>query len=304
MKTSKSKNQPSPATKVRKLDGALHDQENQPEDGEIVNDDFSHEFQNDKIEKAPTMEPWIADMINKIFAKPPEKKLEQIKEKVTMPENLAVQPPRVNPEIWEYASRETRINDWKVQHLLTNQAKAVALLAKLVEENVKEGNKQEAVKITEVITLLGAASADANKERRNSFRYGIQGHLKIALQEENSSTVTEEGRRSELLFGEGLQERLKQLQEKDKVKLTVRNSSKNDKRPAHTSRYKEDYKNYQYQRDNNSYNNYNKNQNSQWNKGKENYKKNDYKKSEYNRDNREKQDEKYYTKQGKKKFKY
>ncbi|KAK6191064.1 hypothetical protein SNE40_002812 [Patella caerulea] len=160
-------------------------------------------------------------------------------EKATRPANLEVYFSRVNKEIWGCGNVKpsTRSKDIKLQKLgekivkisysvttLTDQLltlkKQMPKMAKQDLNEATEGNKTVQLQITEAIrtamdslAILGAALTDFNQGRRDLFKPDLRPKTKPICNFSNNLEV-EAG---QLLFGEDLNKKLKDLKDTDQA---------------------------------------------------------------------------------------
>ena len=212
-------------TKKARVEDTLSEKENE----EAQKDEclFASQFQVKQEVLGEKVTPWIADMVNRMFQEPNLEKVESIQKEIRVPANLYLEVPKVNPEIWNKAFVPKKMQDVKVQHMLKKQGEVAVMLTQIVDELMIERAEMEqddlgrdkcerqALKISNVLALLGAASKDANDQRKNTLKDAIVDPI-LRKQLMNNPTV-KDGVPATYLFGDDLTDQLKTADESRRV---------------------------------------------------------------------------------------
>ena len=217
-----------PQTKREKQPVLLDDLDNLSSvhsDGELVSEDESlqglESFYEISPKKGPQIEGKLATIIdNGLCQRLDDEKIKEIGNKYLPPGNTKnVRVPRTNPEIWKLLSKAQRTRDIKLQrthNIVTSMLTAsINLLSKVrtVRKNKGEVDlKSLENTMTDITRLASACFTDISGIRRESMKSGISERFRpLCTKEDTESNSTE------FLFGENLNQRIKELGESSKL---------------------------------------------------------------------------------------
>ena len=180
-------------------------------------DELGKELQ-DSEETGPPLAENLAKLVENVIAKRMTKdKIKTLMEKTTKPSNATIlTAPRVNQQIWMKMKPETRSKDIKLTKISEKVAKGLIAVARVAEglgsmkEKVeKEGVKKELKTLTrqalEALQLGAASLQDLSQKRRSE--------IKIDLNVAYKQLCNVPDKENELLFGQDLPARVKELNE-------------------------------------------------------------------------------------------
>ena len=138
--------------------------------------------------------------------------MKQLREQYPVPENCNLIVPRLNVELWQMLSSFQRKSDVKLAQIQRNLSASVAaslsIANKILTDNI---DKKEIVQTTADITaMLGQATNEISQKRRLFVRSVLKDEYK------DLTSITSET--SELLFGDNLPQKIKDLNLRNKLK--------------------------------------------------------------------------------------
>ena len=184
----------------------------------------------------------LAEIIDKRWHnKLAQSKLTEKLEKYLKPENCKkLAAPRVNKTIWMKLSREVKSRDIKYsqpQQTLATAGRAIAqstvMLLEARAQNVQPKVSDLITINTDILALLGHASADLAQLRRDNIR--------LSLSEDYVSLCSQQIPVTEYLFGneEDFQQRVNDITASNKISKTTTKKDLNSKQPQGQNQYKQ-----------------------------------------------------------------
>ena len=169
---------------------------------------------------APPVSDEMAIWKNKL----PADKLKPRLDKVSRPSNLNIQVKKCNEEIWALQNGQVgriRSSDIKMQSIQMALSKAIIPIIRLADDCVKaKDDKSHTIDAKtaleacmDSIVLLENSNSQVDYFRRDQFKSILQDHLRPIVTHPTDATT--------LLFGENLDEQIKQITEKSKIKNSV-----------------------------------------------------------------------------------
>ena len=175
----------------------------------------------------PKIEDKLCKLIDSGLTKNPSSdvKIKEVCKKYPRPENSKnLRVPRTNLEIWKLLSKGQKAKDirlQKIQNLTTKSAIASSNLLDELRNKKSMDNKQIKSVITDILRLNSAAFTELSLIRKESIKPGLTDQFKPLCNTSTEDTYNS----TELLFGENLNQKIKDLSETSK--LTNQIGSKN-----------------------------------------------------------------------------
>lgn len=211
------------------------------EEGEVSDEDDTlnelESFYGAQKLKGAKIDDKLARVVDSGLTKcsPCENKLKEVCERYPAPENTKnILVPKTNPEIWKLLNKGQRVRDarlQKTQSLVTKSITASVGLLNTVRCTRKSGGKPDLKNmenvLTDIVRLTSACFADINSLRKEGMKSGLSDQYKPLC------SKSEEGESNELLFGENLADRIRDLGESSKMvnKLQFQPKNFNGGRP-------------------------------------------------------------------------
>ena len=174
---------------------------------------------------APPVSDEMAKAINLFWKnKLPADKLKPRLDKVSRPSNLNIQVKKCNEEIWALQNGQMgriRSSDIKMQSIQMALSKAIIPIIRLADDCVKAKDdknhlidaKTALEACMDSIVLLANSNSQVDYFRRDQFKSILPEHLRPIVTHPTDATT--------LLFGENLDEQIKQITEKSKIKNSL-----------------------------------------------------------------------------------
>jgi len=151
--------------------------------------DFASQYEVKKEEPGKQLSPWVATMVNAMFTSPNTQNVETITKGIEMPANLYLDVPKVNSEICEKVIVKKKMSDLQDQKQAKKQVQIAVLLTQLVDDifteyeqmsadkvDEKASLRAKAVRICDVISVLGQHSKDITLSRRSNLQFAISDY--------------------------------------------------------------------------------------------------------------------------------
>ena len=224
--------------------------------------EFAAQYQQEVQKPGDNLEPWLAKVINGMFTAPVKENVNKILKEVKMPANLYLEVPKVNIEVWDNVIYNKKMQDCNMQKLITRQKDVAVLLSQFVNdlflereqlpvENTlgREDLKNKAMRICNIISLLGDSAKDSIVHRREILQYAVSDPL-IRKEMMKVPYTNEDGIPNTFLFGDNLAEIMKRSDESRRMNakmsrgkenqssLRPKQMSKNSVRQGKNSKYK------------------------------------------------------------------
>ena len=224
--------------------------------------EFAAQYQQEIQKPGDNLEPWLAKVINGMFTAPVKENVNKILKEIKMPANLYLEVPKVNIEVWDNVIYNKKMQDCNMQKLITRQKDVAVLLSQFVndlflerkqlpvEKTVeREDLKNKAMKICNIISLLGDSAKDSIVHRREILQYAVSDPL-IRKEMMKVPYTNEDGIPNTFLYGDNLAEIMKRSDESRRMNakmsrgkenqssLRPKLTSKNSARQGKTSKFK------------------------------------------------------------------
>lgn len=223
----------------------LADSEREKSEGEKTDllDDIAMELDTDEQTDSDVSEK-LAKIVNKRWTeKLSSNKLSEKFKKHSRPGNLkALIVPKVNPEIWLNMSHAVKREDLRRANIQTSLSKVGSILVKSTDKLLEAHKNNNVPKLDELISyqtdalaMLGHAQVELSLKRRDAI-------LKPTLKKEYAGLRSQNIPVTSLLFGDDLQQQLKNIKASNQVTQTAATSSQKGQRTGfkghHDSQWK------------------------------------------------------------------
>lgn len=178
-----------------------------------------------KLEKGPKINQVLAERIDENW----QKYFNYNKEEVIMPANLErIKAPALNQEIWDNIPRQARNNDkanLKLQQMLQAVAITTANNADIFVKHLRQNREDQVCKEAlssslNAISMLGTVSHSIGKTRRSRLKNVLNSSINNIC-DLRYDADTSQGRRSDNLFGDDLNETMSRGEKHKKLAMSI-----------------------------------------------------------------------------------
>ena len=199
-----------------------------PDDLKTQYDDLLDDMY-DEYEPTQKLGPPVNEELCKIFQDliwgiHKEEKMKDVSENILAPSNIkGLQVNRVNPEIWREMSHETKTNDLKLQRLQALLLKSMMLTTNAAEQLfcAKSSGTSSVADIAKIAIKFCADSAMVLGQLNSDLLDSRREFILPELNSDFRKIVIEKGEHPELLFGDNLSQKIKDISETNKLGQAV-----------------------------------------------------------------------------------
>jgi hypothetical protein len=211
---------------------AAQPSDNDANGGDHVLSDLEQEFDDDEI-----CAPLVSEKLATIFTKIKKSTIKKVENKdrkdanaefqktledIKRPENVEIDVPKVNPEIWDIMEHQTKSGDLRSQHHQQVLAKSLGILmqtAETCQKTDKDAKRETLQQTTKVVSLLCRMFHEISIERRYKIvsAPNVKGQLKKLVSKNMPVT--------KLLFGDELDKEYQAIIAATKMTMNMTQSS-------------------------------------------------------------------------------
>ena len=197
---------------------------------------FEDLSKQDKL--GPPINDKLVSIVNKLHAEPKEEtQIKDLLKKWPKPSNCELNVPRVNPEIWKVMQNHQQTQDVKLQKVQELLITAIVPLVTVADSTLSNkgdlhsgdsGNNLSM--ILESITLILEVHHELNLRRREAIRPYLKDEFRPLCSKNTKPS-------NDLLFGDNLDEQIKQLQNKRNLGSSLCKPSRDKNKGTYRNKY-------------------------------------------------------------------